>query len=417
MPDAELFQRLAVALGIGLIIGLERGWKQRAAEEGQRVAGIRTFALIGLLGGVWGALGAVLGDLILGFAFLALAALLILARLPRVRAERDYGITTDVAALLTFTLGAFAARGDMTLAAAAGVVAVALLEVKERLHRLVTRIQDDELVAFIRLLLISVVVLPLLPDEGYGPGAVLNPYALWWMVVLVAAISFSGYMAVKVAGARLGLIMTGVLGGLASSTAVTVSFARAARGRASGLDVLASGIAAATGTMFVRLIIFLGVVSPLLAERLLVPFALVALGAYGAALLLARGAKDAVSAPAPVLERPLELLAALLFGVLLAAVTLLVHFVRAYAGEGGLYGLAALSALVDVDAISLSLGRAAAREAVTLSAAAAAVLVATFVNTAWKVGLAAILGTPRFALKVAYAVLPALILGALALYL
>jgi uncharacterized membrane protein (DUF4010 family) len=417
MPQEELFQRLAVALGIGLIIGLERGWKMREAVEGQRVAGIRTFALIGLLGGVWGALGQALGDLILGFAFLALAALLIMARGARLRIEEDYGITTDIAALLTFTLGAFAVRGDMMLAAAAGVVAVALLEVKERLHRFVTRIQDDELVAFIRLLLISVVVLPLLPNEGYGPGAALNPYALWWMVVLVAAISFAGYLTVKLAGARLGLLMTGFFAGLASSTALTASFARRARESESLHSALAAGVATATGTMFVRLLIILAVVSAPLAGALLLPFALVALTAFVAALLMSRNAKAAEAAPAFTMDRPLELVPALLFGALLAIVTLLVHFVGDYAGEGGLYGLAGLSALVDVDAISLSLARAAEGEALALPAAATAVLIAAFVNTGWKIALAAILGTPRFALKVAYVILPALALGALTLYL
>lgn len=415
MGQEELFQRLAVALGIGFIIGLERGWKQRAAAAGQRVAGIRTFALIGLLGGVWGALGTALGDLVLGFAFLGLAAILIMARGARVRAEEDYGITTDVAALLTFSLGAFAVRGDMTLAAAAGAVTVALLEVKERLHSFLTRIQDEELLAFIRLLLISVVVLPLLPNRGYGPGQVLNPYALWWMVVLVAAISFAGYTAVKLAGARLGLLMTGFFAGLASSTALTVSLSRAASRNKGAYDALAAGVATATGTMFIRLLIILAVVNVALARVLLLPFALIALGAFLAAMIVSRGAAKAEPAPPFAVDRPLELVPAMLFGALLAVVTLLVYFVREYAGEGGLYGLAALSGLVDVDAISLSLARAAA-DTVTLSAAATSVLIAAFVNTAWKVGLAGVLGTPRFALKVSYVVVPALVLGGFALY-
>jgi uncharacterized membrane protein (DUF4010 family) len=415
MTQAELFQRLAVALGIGLIVGLERGWKQRAAEEGQRVAGIRTFALIGLLGGVWGALAQVLGDLILGFAFLGLAALLVVAQTARARAEEDYGITTNIAALLTFALGAFAVRGDMTLAAAAGAVTVALLEVKERLHRFVMRIQDDELVAFIRLLLISVVILPLLPNEGYGPGQVLNPYILWWMVVLVAAISFVGYITVKLSGARLGLLMTGFFGGLASSTALTASFARAASRSAPAYNVLAAGVATATGTMFVRLLILVAVVSMPLAQKLLIPFLVIALVSFLAASVISRGAPKAEAAQAHVLDKPLELVPAMLFGVLLAIITLLVYFVRQIAGETGLYGLAALSGLVDVDAISLSIARATADQ-VTLDIAAVAVLIAAFVNTAWKVGLAAILGTWRFALRVACVILPALAAGALALY-
>jgi uncharacterized membrane protein (DUF4010 family) len=210
--------------------------------------------------------------------------------------------------------------------------------------------------------------------------------------------------------------MTGFFAGLASSTALTASFSRAARRSAGIHSTLAAGIATATGTMFVRLLILIAVVSAPLAERLLAPFLLIAFVAFLAALIVSRGTQKADTVPASVLDKPLELVPAMAFGVLLAVITLLVYFVRQLAGETGLYGLAALSGLVDVDAISLSIARATASE-VALDTAAIAVLVAAFVNTAWKVGLAAILGTWRFALKVATVVLPALAAGALALYL
>ena len=185
MTTIELFQRLGLALAIGLLMGLERGWEGRDEPEGMRVAGIRTFALIGLAGGAWGVLGLQFGGSVPAAAVLAFAALIVAAHIVRLRANPDVGITTEVAELVAFALALMAVVGDMAAASAAAVVATALLNAKEALHTWVGHLNRLEMGAAIRLLLISVVMLPLLPDQGYGPDEILNPFTLWLLVVMV----------------------------------------------------------------------------------------------------------------------------------------------------------------------------------------------------------------------------------------
>ena len=397
---------MAAALAIGLLVGAERGWQERGAAEGSRVAGIRTFAILGLLGGILGALAPVIGAFGIGVAFAAVAALLVAANMSRFIETKEFGITTEIAALATMALGLLALQGSMITAASAAAVMVALLGSKKRLHDLLTRIEPVEIQAAIQLALISVVVLPLLPDRGIGPGGVLNPYKLWWLVIIVAAVSFSGYAAVRIAGAKLGLLLTGFFAGLVSSTALTVSLSRRAKEDGAPLTALAAGIAVATGTMFVRLLILLAVLKPALGPALAPSFVPTALAAYAAAYILSRKAND--STESATIENPLDLTTALLFVALLALVALLVYYTKLYAGDAGLYTLAALAGLADVDAISLSIANSSD---VALSAAAAVVVIAAFVNTAWKIALAGFFGSPRFAAMLARAILPALAIG------
>jgi uncharacterized membrane protein (DUF4010 family) len=407
MTESELFPRMALALAIGLAVGAERGWQKREAPEGTRVAGIRTFALLGLLGGVLGALVPVIGPLGIGLAFMGLSALIIAANLARFLEGRDLDITTEVAALATLALCLYAVQGSMIIAAAAAAVMVALLDMKQRLHAALTRIESAELKAAIQLLVISVVVLPLLPDRGFGPGGALNPYLLWWLVIIVAAISFAGYTAVKLAGPSLGLLITGFFAGLVSSTALTVSLARRSRHSDIPAGALTAGIAIGTGVMFLRLLILLWAVKPALGAALAPSFIPTALVAFGAALILNRRTGP-VAGETAAIGNPLDLSSALLFGALLAIVTLLVYYARSKAGDAGLYGLAALAGLVDVDALSLSTANAAN---VPLTTATTAVLIVSFVNTGWKIGLAGFFGSPRFAALTARAILPALAVG------
>jgi uncharacterized membrane protein (DUF4010 family) len=204
-PAQASFYHLGVALAIGLLIGIERGWAEREAEEGGRVAGVRTFALIGLLGGAVVLLAKHLGEPLTAFALLALGGFLAVGYMVHARLKPNViGITAQVAALLTFVLGALAASGEISAAAAAAVVAAVLLSSKPALHRWLGTFRHKELSAGIQLLLLSVVILPLLPNQGYGPWEAVNPYRIWWFVVLIAAISFVGYFVVKEAGTRRG---------------------------------------------------------------------------------------------------------------------------------------------------------------------------------------------------------------------
>jgi uncharacterized membrane protein (DUF4010 family) len=397
-----LFERLGVALALGLLIGLERGWQLRERAEGARMAGLRTFGLTGLLGGVWALLSQEMGALVLGVGFAALAAVLILAHLQMVRAgaEPDYGITTVVAALLTFALGALAVAGHISIAAAGAVVTALLLGLKPVLHAWLRRLTEIELLAVLKLALISVVILPVLPNRGFGPWDALNPYALWWLVVLIAAISFVGYFAMKVLGPNRGIPLTGLFGGLTSSTATTLSFARLARRKAGLQGILAAGVTISAATMFPRILLEVAVVNrALLPEVVPALAAMTALG-FAGALVLWRLAPKATESGEVDLRNPFELGPALQFGALLAGVMLLAEGARAWFGDAGIYALAAISGLTDVDAITLSLARMAGED-LAAEVAAGGVLLAAVVNTAVKAGLVAMVGGRRMAALVA----------------
>jgi uncharacterized membrane protein (DUF4010 family) len=229
MNEIDQLIRLGVALSTGLLVGVERGWRERDTEEGGRVAGVRTFGLIGLLGGVVGIIGTLFHQAIVPSAFAALSVVLVVAYAISAKRDTDVGITSLVAGLITFGLGVLSALGHLSIAAAVAVVTTIILGIKPALHGWLAKLTRIELKAALKLLLISVVLLPALPNAGYGPWNALNPYRIWWMVVLIASISFAGYVATRVFGDKRGAALTGVFGGLASSTALTLHFARLAR--------------------------------------------------------------------------------------------------------------------------------------------------------------------------------------------
>ena len=388
----ELFQRLGLALALGLLIGAERGWKARDAEEGSRVAGLRTFALIGLSGGVWALLAQLLGEVLLGIAFLGFTAVILLSRLRVGAEQKDYGATTVIAALLTFGLGALAARGEMALAAAGAVVTALLLSVKPIVHDWLTRISYDELLAALKLLVMSLVLLPVLPNQGYGPWQAINPYEFWLMVVLIAGISFVGYAAVRIGGARRGILIAALAGGLVSSTAVTISYAGLSRTNPERAKLLAGGIGLACTTMYPRAFLVAVAIEPRLWPLLLAPLAAATLVGYAtSAWLLARSAVSQESQGFN-LRNPLELENALKFGLLLALVMLLTRAMQEWLGEVGIYILAAISGLADVDAINLSLSRMAG-DSLATEVAAVGLLLAVASNTLVKAAIAIASGT------------------------
>ncbi len=374
----DVFVHLWVALAVGLLIGVERGWQERSAAEGSRVAGIRTFGLMGLLGGLWALLAERLGDVLLGFAFVAFAGVVIVAHLRDVRLDRDVGITTVIAALVTFALGALAARGEPIIAAACGVLTATLLSLKPLLHHWLEKLEAKELYGALKLLLISVVLLPVLPNESYGPWGALNPYRIWWFVVLIATISFAGYFAMKIAGTRRGVMLTSLLGGLASSTAVTLSLARLGRQRDLQC-ILAAGILAAAGTMFPRILLEVAIVNPTLLLQLTLPMILMMFASYGTVLWFWRQRRGEESTELP-LRNPFEIRPALQFGLLLVVIMLLTEALQIWMGEAGIYLLALVSGLADVDAITLSLADMA-RGDLAADVAAQAIVLAAMMNT------------------------------------
>ena len=405
----ETLLNLGLALALGLLVGVERGWQEREAAEGSRLAGIRTFGLISLLGGVWELLGRGSGEIVLGIAFLAFVVLMSAAHVAEARASHDYGVTTLIATLITFALGALSVRGEHAVAATAAVLTTIILSLKPILHRWLRRIEQQELTAALKLLLISVVILPILPDRGYGPWQALNPHELWWLVILIAVISFAAYCAVKIAGPERGILLAGFLGGLVSSTGVSLHLARLA---AQGIqrNIIAAGVLVASATMFVRVLVLTAVLNPGLAKSLSLPTLAMAVWLFAAAALDTRKSEHA-SLDSFKLRNPVELGQALQFGLLLALILLATHAARAWLGEAGIYLLALVSGIADVDAITISMSRLGLAE-VSIRSAAIAVLAATMGNTLTKAALVAIIAGVKTATPIAAPIAGCLMIGA-----
>ncbi|MBF1802926.1 MgtC/SapB family protein [Alloalcanivorax profundimaris] len=390
--DAATLMGLGLALVLGLLVGIQRGWRDRDQTAGQRVAGVRTHALVGLLGGVCAVLVPSIGAPILPVAFVTLALIATLATGLRAYRVSDYSITGLVGLLLTFLVGVLVILESAAVAAAVAVITTIVLDNKKEAHDLLRRLEERELDAALKLLLISVVILPMLPNQGYGPGGMINPYEIWWMVVLIASISFLGYFAVKVGGTRRGLLFTSVFAGLSSSTALTLHFARLSRRSPALSPLLAAGILLACGTMFPRILIYCLLINRELLPTLAVPILTMAGVLYASALIITLRHRGDISLEQPALtQNPLELKSALFFGLLLLAILFLGALLQEWLGDAGIYLLAASSGVADVDAITLSLTRLS-RQGLALPTAVTAIVLATVVNNLVKTGMAVFIG-------------------------
>ncbi|BCN23697.1 MgtC/SapB family protein [Vibrio alfacsensis] len=391
---------LFIALLLGAIVGTQRGWVMRNSVEGSRVAGIRTFSLVGLLGGLVGILASIYSPLLLGFALIALVILACIAFIAQQKKSEDISITGVVSLIVTFVLGSLAVSGEAVLAAAAAVITAVVLDNKKELHQALQRLQEYELDAALRLLLISIVLLPLLPNQAYGPWGALNPYEIWWMVVLIASISFVGYFAIKIGGTKRGILFTSVFAGLSSSTALTLQFSHLSREQPSISPLLASGILLSCGTMFPRLLIVLSVLNPQLV-RLLWPIVMAMMIAlYLPAWWIWRKSEVESVQQSNKQTNPLALQSALFFGVVLAVIMLLSHALSNWFGSAGVLILSALSGITDVDAISLALGRQST-QTLSVTTAALGILLAASVNTIVKMGMVVAIGDRALWSKVA----------------
>jgi uncharacterized membrane protein (DUF4010 family) len=409
--EEALWHRLAVALGIGLIVGLERGWKTREQHKGQRLAGLRTFTLAGLLGGVLAAISEPDRFAVLAVGAVFVGALVVAGYVISVREQRDFGMTTELALLTTFGLGAFAVLRAPFEAAAAGIVMALVLGLKTEFHAAIRQLERRELLATLQLAAIAAVLVPLLPNRDLGPWEAVNPRTVGLLVVLIASVSYVGYFAVRLLGSRLGLLLTAMFGGLSSSTAVTVAYARRAREEAAHRPLLAAGIALAAATMAPRLVVEIGAVDRSLLASLWPTFAALALVPLAAAAYAAR--RKAAPDAKIELSNPLELATALTFGVLLVVLFVAAEGLRRAFGDAGAYATAAIAGLVDVDAVSVAFASAAARGALEPATASKAITIAVLVNTGVKAALAAVLGGPAMLRSASLVLGAALLAGAL----
>lgn len=391
MPDLDLFSRIAVALAIGLMVGIERGWKARDVEAHSRAAGLRTFGLSGLMGGVCGMLSGPLGAPIVGVGFLAFSAALGAFAWLEAKAKRDLSATTLVAGMLTFLLGAMATVGNVTVAIATAVCMTVLLALRTQLHSWLATITWQEIRAALILVVMSFLLLPLLPNRPIDPWGAVNLYEVWLLAIMMALISFTGYIAVRTFGDQLGIVVTAAAGGLASSTATTLTFARLARKQPGAVNLLAGGILISGAAMTMRV----GVIASALNPDLLVPLA-AALGSATATLgmiaivLMFGGSAEArgLTKPRLVIENPLEVGTSIKLSAYIIVVMLAAQLVQRFWGATGLLAVAALSGIADVDAVTLSM----ARMDTAIDLAAQAILLAVAVNTAAKASMAAWVG-------------------------
>ncbi|MEB3224627.1 MAG: MgtC/SapB family protein [Synechococcus sp.] len=414
--DLNVVVQLAIALALGVIIGLERGWRNRADDEGFGDSGLRNFAISGLLGGISALLAQNWGFGVLMAIFLGLAGLAATSYVLTAQKSGDYGTTTELALLTTFCLGALALSGFTQEAIAVAVVVAWILGAKPELTKTLNWLQRQELIATLQLLLIAVVVLPLLPNEAMGPWEALNPRAIGWLVLLIAGISYIGYFAIRLLGSQVGLLLTGFFGGIASSTALTVSFSRMAKQQPNETISLAAGIVLANGIMAPRLLLVIAVVSQNLAYRLAAPLLVLGFIPLVAAVAIARWKNPAQErTPTPItVSNPVELGSAIQYTALLVILSLLVRWAQAEFGEQGIYLLSALSGFADVDAVSLSLANAVQGD-LSEKVAMYGIWLAVTVNTLVKVGFTRTIGNPKLAYWCGSIMLSGLIAGFLIL--
>ncbi len=401
--DLETLRNFAIALLIGALVGLEREHR-KPAQGSSSVPGIRTFTLMALIGAMaawlsrefdtpWILVGATLG----------VSAVIVAGYVVQARREPEsIGLTTELASLAVCLLGALTVVGSASLAVALAIVVSALLAFKQPIHSLARKLAPDDIYAVLKLLIATFIVLPVLPDRVVDPWGALNPYKLWLLVILISGLSLVGYVATRLLGTERGLAVTGFTGGLVSSTAVTLSFARRSRelattGGADAGNALATGILLAWLVMAGRIVVLVAVVHLDLLRAILLPA--VVLGAATlamAAVFHLRRPKSSAGAPAPTnevpLKNPFSLTAAVKFALLFAVVLLVVKVVQRYFPGSGLYLVAALAGLTDVDAITLSMAEYAKGGGVA-DKAAMAILIAALSNTLVKAGLVVGLGS------------------------
>jgi uncharacterized membrane protein (DUF4010 family) len=401
-PSGPLYAAVvdATGLGVGVLvamlggaaIGIERERSGKASGAGARFGGLRTFTLIGVIAGLAGALashGAVALAVVLASGVVAIVGVAY-----AVASRNDIDATTEVAALVVLAAGILAGMGQLAIASGIIAVTAVLLVEKPRLHAFAKRIDDDEMRAAAVFGLMALVILPVLPEGPYGPLGGVRPRELWMLVLFFTGLSFAGYLARRAVGATMGYPVAGLLGGLVSSTSVTLTFSRLSRHQVSLARPLAIGVIAACTVLFPRVMLATSILDRRVALALL-PY-LAAPFLIGVAAVVAGLRHRSREQPdAETLRNPLQLWSALQMVVMFQVVLFLVSFVKAEFGEAGLLATGAVLGLTDVDALTVSMTRGAAN-GIAPAIAAQAIAIGILSNTLLKSGLAVVLGTSRF---------------------
>jgi uncharacterized membrane protein (DUF4010 family) len=381
-----LLVSLAIALGLGMLVGLQREWVHK------RVAGIRTFPLVALFGGLSAVAGESFGGWVIAAGLLGCVALLIPANLTQVGAdgERDGGITTEFALLVTYLIGVAVVLGYRIEATVCAGTMLVLLQEKSRLHDWVGRFGEGELRALSRLVLLGLVILPLLPNRDMGYLGVINPFRIWLMVVLIVGISLAAYLAAKFIGGSRGVVLSGILGGMISSTATTAGIARRSKSAPASSRACALIVMIAAATVFVRVMVEIAVVAGGAGRPMLGPFAVLLGWALVVSWILGRFVKTREE-DSDRQEVPSEFKAAVIFALLYVGVLLAVAYAREHLGSAGLHAVAAVSGLTDMDAITLSTSELVAKGHLAADQGWRVILLGGMANMLFKAGMVAVL--------------------------
>lgn len=404
--DLSIFQQIGIAALLGSLIGLERQRKEQ--EPGskeidlERFGGIRTFTLIAILGAVavmfFHKMNSLFIVLSLGFIALLTASYVISAK-----NLKDVGITSEMAAILVYVVGILSGMERYSLAVALALIILAILHFKAPLHKWAKSVQNEEIVAGIQFMIVAFVVLPILPNQGFGPYEFFNPYIIWLMVVLISGISFLSYIAIKIFGRRNGVCVTGFFAGFISSTALAFGFSERSKKNKKIVTPYVLAILIASTAMFVRVLIEVKILNAELLELLLVPMlAMTATGAIFSVWLYLKGDKTpkAVLDDVKSVDSPFALKPALQFGLVFAGILFLSEVANDFFGSQGIYLTSVASGIIDVDAITVSMANLAKQGTVAKPIAAMAIIIATITNTLSKAGICLIFGGRKVAMKV-----------------
>ena len=382
---------LLVAALLGFLVGLER--ERKREQLGSVFAGIHTFPLIALFGGICAQLSSYSGNIVIVLGFAVLGVLLSLAYW-RASAGEKVGGTSEVAGFVTFGIGVLVGLGHFAVASAAAVIATGILSAKPELRNLSSALSREDLYATVKFAAITLVILPLVPNRPLGPWGVWNPHTIWLQVVLISGISFVGYFAAKVLGTSKSIGLGGVLGGLVSSTAVTLSYSRRSKALPALSLLLVAGVLLASAVMVPRILVRLGFVAPELIRPALPAFATL-FGVTLISALISYRAGSRAETEGLALSNPFELKTSLEFAAIYALVLLLARAAQEYLGDGGVYLASIAAGLIRPDAMALTLGQQV-QTGLEPAVAVRGLTLAAVSNTLFKAGLAATLGSRRY---------------------
>lgn len=389
MEELDVYRDFAVALAAGLLIGVERGWRLRGEEPGTRVAGVRTFALIGGLGGASAIISQKVHPLASVVLVAGAVAMLVVSHIRAIDSPVEVSATSFIAVLLALAFGLLAGAGAPALAMAGAAVTTLVLSLRSELHSFVSRLGETDIKALARFSIIAVAILPFLPNRSFGPYGAWNPFQLWIVVVLVTGFSFAAYIANRLFGAKRGTLITAVIAGAYSSTAVTAVLSHRLREEPGANATLSAGIILASAVSMVRVLVLTAIIASFAAPRLLLLVGPAALVPLGAGLFLARHAQP-VAAPASR-GNPVDPVPALGFLLLVAIMSVGTRWAQAEYGDAGIASLTLIVGTFDIDAAIVTLG-GLSDGAITARTAAGLLALSVFANMLLKLGIVLLYG-------------------------